>query len=350
MAAGSRLSRARGTLGSVRRAAAMRAAPRRHGAAALACSWKLAGDRSLADWLGLDLIHPALAAGRRPAAALGWGRRPSGRRASALAAARGLDCILLEDGPLRSIGRHDPALSLMIDRIGGVYYDAHAPSALEASIPAPLSAAEAARAAALAEAWVAGGVSKYNHAPDYAGDLPERFVLLVDQVARDMSITRGMAGPKTFQRMLEAALDEHPGARVLVKLHPDVRMSGKAGHFDLEALARIDRVTAIADGSHPVRLLAGAETVYAATSQMGFEALLHGTQVRCFGMPFYAGWGLTADELSPPSRRGSASLAQVTHALLVGATLWRDPATGAATTPERAIAHVAAHRRGMAGG
>ena len=35
---------------------------------------------------------------------------------------------------------------------------------------------------------------------------------------------------------------------------------------------------------------------------MGFEALLWGKPVRCFGMPFYAGWGLTRDELPAPAR------------------------------------------------
>lgn len=32
------------------------------------------------------------------------------------------------------------------------------------------------------------------------------------------------------------------------------------------------------------------------TSLSGFEALLHGKRVYCYGMPFYAGWGLTYDE------------------------------------------------------
>jgi capsular polysaccharide export protein len=36
---------------------------------------------------------------------------------------------------------------------------------------------------------------------------------------------------------------------------------------------------------------------------MGFEALLWGRPVHCFGMPFYAGWGLTHDRLLPPARR-----------------------------------------------
>jgi capsular polysaccharide export protein len=37
---------------------------------------------------------------------------------------------------------------------------------------------------------------------------------------------------------------------------------------------------------------------------MGFEALLLGKAVHCFGMPFYAGWGLTHDSKTCPRRQG----------------------------------------------
>ena len=38
------------------------------------------------------------------------------------------------------------------------------------------------------------------------------------------------------------------------------------------------------------------------TSLTGFEALLRGKKVCCYGLPFYAGWGLTQD-LLPIERR-----------------------------------------------
>ena len=51
-------------------------------------------------------------------------------------------------------------------------------------------------------------------------------------------------------------------------------------------------------------LIEAAAALYTVTSQMGFEALLWGRPVRVFGLPFYAGWGLTRDALAAPSRRG----------------------------------------------
>ena len=37
------------------------------------------------------------------------------------------------------------------------------------------------------------------------------------------------------------------------------------------------------------------DEVYVVSSQLGFEALLCGKKVHCFGVPWYAGWGLTND-------------------------------------------------------
>ena len=41
------------------------------------------------------------------------------------------------------------------------------------------------------------------------------------------------------------------------------------------------------------------DRVYVVSSTMGFEALLAGKSVTCFGMPWYAGWGATDDRQAP---------------------------------------------------
>ena len=42
--------------------------------------------------------------------------------------------------------------------------------------------------------------------------------------------------------MLQAALDEHPDALVILKIHPEVVAGNKRGHFDLAALSDHPRV------------------------------------------------------------------------------------------------------------
>lgn len=277
---------------------------------------------------------------------VGWGRKRSGDKARRLAERQGLRWLLLEDGFLRSVDRHAPPISLIVDDIG-IYYDAGSPSRLERLVPRPLTEADVERARALAAAWRDGGISKYNHAPDYRAPLPSRYVLVVDQTWGDASVACGQAGPESFDAMLRAALCENPDCEVLLKVHPDIFSHGKKGYFDLGDLLANPRIHIIAEACHAVRLIREAEAVYVVTSQMGFEALLWGKRVCCFGMPFFAGWGLTEDALAPPARREAASFEQLVHAALIAYPRYVDPATGARWEPEQAVAHVAAGRKAL---
>ena len=58
-------------------------------------------------------------------------------------------------------------------------------------------------------------------------------------------------------------------------------------------------------------------------------------------MPFYAGWGLTDDDLPAPPRRGAASLEALVHAALVAYPRYVDPDTGRLTTVEATIERLA---------
>ncbi len=214
--------------------------------------------------------------------------------------------------------------------------------------PRRKSAEQRQRAEALAEAWRKARVSKYNHARETAPPIDGPFVLVVDQTFGDASIAYGMASAPSFARMLEAALDEHPDLPVLLKTHPDVIAGRKRAHFDALTPGQAARVTLLAANAHPPALLEAAAAVYVVTSQMGFEALLRGRPVRTFGMPFYAGWGLTQDELAAPERRRTphaVPLADLVHATLVDYVRYIDPETRQRCAPERAIEWMGLQRR-----
>ncbi|MEO0030542.1 MAG: hypothetical protein RIS94_300 [Pseudomonadota bacterium] len=288
-------------------------------------SWALSRDPALPRILGGTVRYrPAFLEAGHGATLVGWGRRPSGLAAQSIASRNGHPFLLLEDGFLRSFGRYDPSLSIVMDAIG-IYYDAAGPSALERLVGEPLSAAEHARTEAILALWRQSGVSKYNSEPDYRGDLPDRYVLVVDQVAGDASIGRGLASPASFEAMLQAALSENPDCAVVVKVHPDTLLGKRAGHFDLATLRAEPRIVIIGERCHAARLIAQSAKVYTVTSQMGFEGLIWGKPVRCFGMPFYAGWGLTGDALPAPARRSAVPLAQLAFAALVRYPVYADP-------------------------
>ena len=275
----------------------------------------------------------------------GWGRRPSGDRAMALAKVRGKQPILLEDGFLRSYCRHDAPISLVVDDVG-IFYDSNGPSRLDHLISKPLSDNGSSRAHALRQLWMANKVSKYN-----SGRLiepavePHSYVLVVDQIRGDLSVQRGMANSESFARMLDAALIENANSTIVVKTHPDSKANFRKGYLNSRELSAHPRIKVVAGEYHPVPMIERADAVYTVTSQVGFEALIWGKSVRTFGMPFYAGWGLTKDELSAPRWRGDASIEQLVHAALVEYCRYVDPANGQQCEIERAIEHIALQRQ-----
>lgn len=236
----------------------------------------------------------------KPLGMLGWGRKPSACRAQVVATRLGLPMLRLEDGFLRSFhtGQHQPPLSLVVDD-AGIYYDCTQPSALEQLLASPVDvlAGPGSNAVQARAALLQAGLSKYNHAPDLppealrAGDVQR--VLVLDQTAGDMSVALGGASAQSFADMLQAALDENPQATIYVKTHPEVSSGRKGGY--LTAVQNSERVVVLREAVNPLSLIQQMSKVYVVSSTMGFEALLAGKPVTCFGVPWYAGWGVTDD-------------------------------------------------------
>ncbi len=285
---------------------------------------------------------------------VGWGRKPNTLGARRYAEQNGLPYLSLEDGFLRSVGlavNGYPPLSLVIDDLG-IYYDANRPSRLEAWLNAPPSLADPldksdilTRAEHLIQRITHAGLSKYNDTPaaPRCFEPRQRRVLVVDQTAGDLSVSYGMGTPQTFTSMLQAALDEHPEAEVLVKTHPDV-IAGKRRAY-LATRRETDRVRVLGQHINPFALLAQVEHVYVVTSLLGFEALMLGKPVTCFGVPFYAGWGLTDDRVAMQRRARRRSLAQVFAAAYILYPRYVDPDTGKRATIERVVSHLEIQRR-----
>jgi capsular polysaccharide export protein len=95
--------------------------------------------------------------------------------------------------------------------------------------------------------------------------------------------------------MLSAALADNPEATIYVKTHPEVGSGKKSGY--LTSVKNSDRVVVLRDAVNPIDLIKQMDKVYVVTSGMGFEALMVGKPVICFGVPWYAGWGVTDDRV-----------------------------------------------------
>ncbi|OOF70446.1 capsular polysaccharide biosynthesis protein [Rodentibacter caecimuris] len=263
-----------------------------------------------------------------------WGKKHESRQKFLSAFANNL--LYLEDGFLRSLGlgvQNYPSFSMVVDKIG-IYYDTTRPSQLEQIIlESKLSdeqEIEAIRAISLLRKY---HLSKYNHAPDLTKAPHNSVVLVIDQTVGDMAVKYGQADVTHFIQMLDSAISENPQANIWVKTHPDV-ISGKKKGYLTQIAEKYANVCLFSQDVSPLSLLNIAEKVYCVTSQMGFEALLLNKPVVTFGVPWFAGWGLTDDrhpntiKLHQSSRRKVRSILALFYAAYFRYSRYINPYTG----------------------
>ncbi|VEB27281.1 capsule polysaccharide modification protein [Actinobacillus lignieresii] len=269
---------------------------------------------------------------------IGWGLRPSADKARAYAEQHHLPYIALEDGFLRSLGlgvMGYPPFSVVYDDVG-IYYDTTRSSRLEQLIlSSHFSATDLQQAEQAVRLIVRHQLSKYNHNLDYVSNEPKtsEIVLVIDQTFGDMAVKYGRANESDFQQMLDAAIGENPDAQIWVKTHPDVISGKKKGYLtDLHRYG--NRIRLFAEDVNPISLLNRVDKVYCVTSQMGFEALLLGKPVITFGIPWFAGWGVTEDRhpdidvLKRSQRRENRSFLQLFAAAYLQYSRYINPYSG----------------------
>ncbi|PWR19104.1 capsular biosynthesis protein [Zavarzinia compransoris] len=241
---------------------------------------------------------------------------------AALAAAAGIPLLRVEDGFLRSAGlgsNHVTAASLVLDR-RGIYYDPERPSDLEHLLEThdfdPDTLAEAER---LIRVLVARGLTKYNVGQGGSGIVRApagRLRLLVPgQVEDDASIRRGAPDMGGNLGLLQAARAACPEAWIVYKPHPDVEAGNRKGLIPRDTARRL--ADQVIDDASVAALFPEVDAIHTMTSLVGFEGLLRGLAVTTYGLPFYAGWGLTEDRRSCPRRHRRLSL----PALVAGSLL-----------------------------
>lgn len=276
-----------------------------------------------------------------------WGNSPTAHRGLGVAEKRGVPVVRVEDAWLRSLhpGRAgEPPLGLLVDH-KRAHFDPSGPSDLEdllAGHPlddtALLNRARGA-AARLAEAHL----SKYSAFDPQVPAPAPGYVLVIDQTRGDASVTASGADRARFLEMLVFAQEEHPGCPVVIKTHPETAQGFRQGYFtDADAN---DRITLLSDPISPWTLFEGAVGVYTVSSQIGFEAIYAGHKPRVFGQPFYAGWGLTADEFPVQRRQRTLTRAQLFAGAMILYPRWYDPFRDALCTVEDAIEGFAAQTR-----
>ncbi len=247
----------------------------------------------------------------------GWGRKRTGRFASWCHKTFEGNLTLLEDGFIRSLDlgiKGSPSFSIVEDDIG-IYYDATTPSRLENILQTydfDRDITLISKASDAIELIKKYHISKYNHAKDIDKNFflsDEKRVLIIAQTAGDSSLEYGRGYQFTTDEMIKKAIEENPDCKIYLKIHPDVLSGKKSSDINTKNIS--SNIHIISEDVNPISLLKHFSKVYTKTSGMGFEALLVGCKCVCFGMPFYAGWGITDDRILCDRRTRKLSVEEV---------------------------------------
>jgi capsular polysaccharide export protein len=268
-----------------------------------------------------------------------------GRTAAPSSLPDNIQIIRLEDGFLRSVGLGADLIqpvSWVIDA-SGIYFDATQASDLETFLQTYAFDDELlARAENLRHSIIDAGITKYNvgaksWSPSAASSA-KKIILVPGQVETDASIQYGALGINTNLGLLKAVREQNAATYILYKPHPDVVAGLRAKGENEEAAASFcDEI--IIDVAMD-ELLLKVDEVHVLTSLTGFEALLRGKTVHCYGLPFYAGWGLTQDALVCSRRTRALDLSMLCAAALILYPTYISRRYAEHITPEMALAEL----------
>jgi len=234
----------------------------------------------------------------------------------------GIKLFRVEDGFIRSISLGSDLTkpySLVVDS-RGIYFDPTSESDLEYILNNYEFDEELInRAKKIREFILDKKISKYNIYSDTRVELKglkenQQIILVPGQVEDDASIIYGADGMTNLE-LLKKVKKEHPDKYIIYKPHPDVLAGNRVGNVDRDEALKYCNIilTKVSLDS----ILEVANEVHTMTSLVGFEALLRGKKVYTYGMPFYAGWGLTIDSSKCKRRKRELKLLELVAATYI---------------------------------
>ena len=280
-----------------------------------------------------------------------WGaREPAG--IERLLAISGRPLLRMEDGFLRSVGLGSDFTrpsSLVLDG-DGIYFDPSQPSKLERILAETDFNADLILAARrVREKLLTTRLSKYNHEQyqplDLSAAAGRRTIFIPGQVADDASIQKGCLDVADNATLIQTVRAQNPDAFLIYKPHPDVTSGNRKGRVSTDVLSRYCNLV-VEKASIP-DCLEQVDEVHTMTSLVGFEALMRDIPVHVYGMPFYAGWGLTHDRHALPRRQRRLSIDELVAGALLLYPEYYDWDCGLFCECETIIEKLSAQRREM---
>ncbi len=248
-----------------------------------------------------------------------WGKKPF-KDVETYAIEYGIPLYRVEDGFIRSISLGSDltkGYSLVVDS-NGIYFDPTEESDLEILFNTyHFDQNTLERAKKIKNYLLKNKISKYNNFTEKTLVLDkhekgQRIILVPGQVEDDASVQYGAEGMTNLE-FLKTVKRNAPDAYIIYRPHPDVIAGNRVGHINEKIVECY--CNAIISKVDLDSVFALTDEVHTMTSLVGFEGLLRGKKVYTYGMPFYAGWGLTIDSKICKRRKRRLSL----EALIAGA-------------------------------
>lgn len=263
--------------------------------------------KTLDELLGCKVTHTPLMLNSACAVIVHGEGRPV-RKALSASTALELPLLYTDFGPLKTFEhKKHQSLSLTVDHLGAMNASDRE-TYLEGLIKNVPDDAALSRTQSLITQWKSTRASRFNHG--LGPTLPnQRFVAVIAQPTPLGG--RKETSNEITRELVAKAQAAFPAHQVVVV---------KSDDYAADALEQ-------------------ADAAFVSTSPIGFEALIWGTPLYVSGMPFYAGWGLTQDELPTPPRRDGLThgLAQLFHAYVVEYARYVNPYDHQRLTPEEAL-------------
>ncbi|WP_408481608.1 capsular polysaccharide export protein, LipB/KpsS family [Paraburkholderia graminis] len=151
-------------------------------------------------------------------------------------------------------------------------------------------------------------------------------VMLIDERAISYGVCASATrnSLRAFERMVRVARRNHPEAEFWIARSDD---KGK-GHWLSHSIGGLLATAYRLSGHESLcAALPHVDCVYTIGASEGMQALLAGVPLHVFGAPYYAGWGLTHDDLEFPDRTARPRLTDLFDAVFLRFTRYLNPVT-----------------------
>jgi len=278
-----------------------------------------------------------------------WGKK-SFPDVETYAKEKNIPILRVEDGFVRSVSLGSDltkAYSLVVDS-RGIYFDPTKESDLEHILNTYTFDKNILHRSQKIQAYlIENKISKYNLQQDRQLSIKtlkakQKVVMVPGQVEDDASIIYGADGMTNLE-LLQESRKNAPDAYIIYKPHPDVLAGNRQGNIDRNlALKYCDNIIIDASLDSILELVTEVHTL---TSLVGLEALIRGKKVYTYGLPFYAGWGLTVDAKQCKRRTMIRTLDELVAATFILYPRYIHPHTNALCEIEELLEEIEKEKR-----